>query len=49
VILLQPVELESSSELQQRVLDLLEDVQRLQVGFLAIYVQLSTRSYLAIC
>ena len=49
MILLQPTELESSSELQQRVLDLLEDIQRLQVGFLAIYVQLSTRSYLAIC
>lgn len=51
MILLQPTELESSSELQQRVLDLLEDIQRLQVGFLALatYVQLSTRSYLAIC
>ncbi len=49
MILLQPTELESSSELQQRVLDLLEDIQRLQVGFLATYVQLSTRSYLAIC
>lgn len=48
VILLQPANLESSCELlQQRVLDLLEDVQRLQVGFLATYVQLSTRSYLA--
>lgn len=36
VILLQPANLESSCELlQQRVLDLLEDVQRLQVGFLA--------------
>ncbi len=49
-MLLQPAELESSSELlQQRVLDLLEDVQRLQVGFLATYVQLSTHNYLAIC
>ncbi len=47
--MLQPAELESSNELQQRVLELLEDVQRLQVGFLATYVQLSTRNYLAIC
>ena len=49
MILLQPTELESSSELQQRVLDLLEDIQRLQVGFLATYLQLSTCSHLAIC